>query len=385
LNPLAASRPYNTVTDAALLAALEKSNGHRKRAADLLGISERRVLQRIADMKASGAYSGGVQEAIPEGHVVKGVSTLYNAEGAVAGQWVKTSLDLERQKELTLNALKDSLKSLPTVPRIPAPSKATKALLTAYPMGDPHIGLYAWAEECGEDFDLAIAERDLVRAMQTLVDKAPTSEQALIVNLGDFFHSDSQANTTARSNNQLDVDTRWAKVLRVGISAMRACIEAALEKHKSVRVINEIGNHDTHTAQLLTLALACLYEKNPRVTLDQSPSRFHYVRFHNVLLGVTHGDMVKPDKLGGIMATDRHEDWGQTKYRYWLTGHVHSQRVFELPGCLVESFRTLAAKDAWHSASGYRSGRDMQAIVFDRDFGEVSRYRADIAMVRRMA
>lgn len=371
-------------TDADVLRALESCNGNRAKAAELLGYPERRIYARLAQMKEAGTYSQGVYDSQPDGHIVKGVSTLYNGEGAVAGQWVKTNIDLNWQKDQAISAIKASLKSLPAIPRIPAPTKATKSLLTTYPMGDPHIGLYAWGEECGEDFDLGIAEKDLVRAMQSLVDKAPPSEEALIVNLGDFFHSDSQANTTAQSHNQLDVDTRWAKVLRVGISAMRACIEAALLKHKAVRVINEIGNHDTHTAQLLTLALACLYEKNPRVTLDQSPSRFHYVRFHRVLLGITHGDTVKPDKLGGIMATDKPEDWGQTKYRYWLTGHVHSQRVFELPGCLVESFRTLAAKDAWHSASGYRSGRDMQAIVFDREFGEVSRYRADISMVRRL-
>lgn len=382
MNPFATSRPY-AVADADILSALEKAGGNRAKTAQALRLSERRVFARIAKMKASGAYDQGVHETVPEGHFVKGVSTLIGDDGSVKGQWVRTSLDLEHQKQQVVEAITESVKSLPRVPKIPSPQKADKGLLVVYPQGDPHLGMYAWGEEAGEDFDLAIAERDLVRAMQALVEKSPASEEALIVNLGDFFHSDSQANTTARSNNQLDVDTRWAKVLRTGISAMRACIEAALTKHKKVRVINEIGNHDTHTAQLLTLALGLLYEQNPRVTLDQSPSRFHYVRFHSVLLGVTHGDTVKPDKLGAIMATDRPEDWGQARFRYWLTGHVHNQRVFELPGCLVESFRTLAARDAWHSASGYRSGRDMQAIVFDRQFGEVSRYRADISMVRR--
>jgi len=375
-------RHYN-IPDEVILGALEEAEGNRERAARIAGISLRHMFTRITKLKASGKYGEGVYESQPEGHIVKGVSTLYGDDGSVKGQWVKTALDLEYQKNQVLQSITDSLKSLPKVPRIPSPRSADKTLLTVYPQGDPHLGMYSWSEETGDDFDLAIAERDLIRAMQLLVEKAPASEEALIVNLGDFFHADSQANTTARSNNQLDVDTRWAKVLRTGISAMRACIEAALTKHKKVRVINEIGNHDTHTAQLLTVALGLLYDKNPRVTLDHSPSRFHYHRFHSVLLGVTHGDTVKPINLGGIMATDRPEDWGQAKFRYWLTGHVHNQRVFELPGVLVESFRTLAARDAWHSASGYRSGRDMQCIVFDRQYGEVSRYRADITMVKR--
>jgi len=49
---------------------------------------------------------------------------------------------------------------------------------------------------------------------------------------------------------------------------------------------------------------------------------------------------------------------------------------------VVESFRTLAAKDAWQAAQGYRSGRDMYAIVLDAEHGEVERHRCDIRQVR---
>ncbi len=162
---------------------------------------------------------------------------------------------------------------------------------------------------------------------------------------------------------------------------MRQCIEAALRKHQKVHVINEIGNHDDHTAQVLTLALAMAYENNKRVTFDEGPGRFHYFRFHDVFIGVTHGDTVKPDKLGGIMATDNPEDWGATKRRYWYTGHIHTRNVFEVPGCEVESFRTLAAKDAWTASMGYRSGRDMYCIVHHKNYGEVERHRKDILML----
>jgi len=221
-----------------------------------------------------------------------------------------------------------------------------------------------------------------VAAAQHLVACAPHSHEALVINLGDFFHADSLDNQTRQSHNKLDVDTRWTKVLRVGLRIMRTIIETALTKHRRVRVINEIGNHDEHTSQMLTLALSSMYERNPRVTFDQSPARFHYHSFGRNFIGVHHGDTVKPDSLGAIMAADRPLEWGMSVYRYWYTGHVHNRRVFELPGCLVESFRTLAAKDAWHAESGYRSGRDMQAIVLHRDFGEVCRHRVGIEMLK---
>jgi hypothetical protein len=107
------------------------------------------------------------------------------------------------------------------------------------------------------------------------------------------------------------------------------------------------------------------------------------MRFGQNLIGSTHGDGAKPADLPLLMAADRAEDWGKTSFRYWYTGHVHHRSAKEHPGCIVESFRTLAAKDSWHTGQGYRAGRDMYAIVLDREHGEVERYRCDIRMARR--
>jgi hypothetical protein len=49
----------------------------------------------------------------------------------------------------------------------------------------------------------------------------------------------------------------------------------------------------------------------------------------------------------------------------------------ELPGLLCESFRTLAARDAYATGAGYRAGRDMRLIVHHREDGEIERYRCD--------
>ena len=108
---------------------------------------------------------------------------------------------------------------------------------------------------------------------------------------------------------------------------------------------------------------------------------FWYYRFGKVLIAATHGDTVKHKDLLGVMASDRSEDWGQTKYRYWYTGHVHNQTVTELAGVTCESFRTLAAKDAWAAGAGYRAGRDMRAIIHHKDWGEVERHRCDVGML----
>lgn len=82
------------------------------------------------------------------------------------------------------------------------------------------------------------------------------------------------------------------------------------------------------------------------------------------------------------MATDRAKDWGETEFRYLHTGHIHHDTMKEYPGVKVESFRTLAAKDAYATWNGYRSGQDSKAIVYHRDFGEVERHTVNIAMVK---
>lgn len=370
---MALNRPDITT---AMMQQAVLEHGSITKAAAALNVNERSIRRRFKKVGAS-----RVPFAAPADFTIRGVSTLYDAEGNVRQEWVKswkTEQDLLAQ---LLRAVADSCAPLERVPTIEARGKANTDLMTVYPMGDPHIGMYAWAEETGANFNLELAEANLVAATRRLVNSSPPSATALIVNLGDFFHADNKENRTMRSGHVLDVDTRYAKVLRIGLRAMRACIEAALRKHQAVEVINEIGNHDENTSQAMTLALAMLYEKNPRVTFDESPAKFHYRRFHKVLIGVTHGDTVKPEQLGGIMATDRPEDWGATLHRMWLTGHVHHRRVFELPGCTVESLRTLAGPDAWTAASGYRSGRDMQGIVLHRDYGEVERHRVDICQL----
>ncbi len=331
------------------------------------------VLKELARQGFSPGHD--MTRTVPDGFHVRGVSTLYGSDGKIKGQWVKSQKDQEARLETLLEQFKcidQPYRGKSETP--PAPEHCNEDLMVVYPMGDPHLGMYSWAAETGQDFDLKIAESNLVAAVDRLVGLAPPAERALIINVGDFFHSDNLSNQTTRSRHVLDVDSRWPKVVAVGIRTMRRCIDRALERHAHVTVINEIGNHDDHTSIFLSLCLAQYYENNPRVEIDTSPAHFHYVRFGANLIGVTHGNNTKPADLPGIMACDRAQDWGCTKHRYWYTGHIHHDTLKEYPGCVVETFRTLAARDAWHHEQGYRSGRDMKLDVLHIKFGRINRH-----------
>lgn len=358
--------------------------------AEQMGMSERnafRMLQRVKQNAAKMGYSPehDMTKPVPDGFVVSGVSTYYNDEGKAIGQWVKSKLAADDRLKALHEAIADA------VAEYKGGIKPTKQLkqkqdgsnyMVAIPIGDPHIGMYAWSEEAGEDFDTDIARNDLLNASRNLFNASPDADRCLIANLGDFFHSDNQSNRTARSGAALDVDTRWSRVLKLGCMVMVDMIQLALKKYPEVEVINAIGNHDDHSAVMLSAFLSAYFSDEPRVTVQPTTAKFHYVKFGKCLIGVTHGDTIKHNDLGELMATDQAEDWGSTEHRMWFVGHIHHSRKTELRGCTVESFRTLAAKDAWHAAKGYRSGRDMNAIVLHKDYGEVARYRCDIRMAR---
>jgi hypothetical protein len=325
-------------------------------------------------------------DVLPEGHRLRGVSSLIREDGSTALQWIKTASETEQREQVLERLMRDLPTTIPIregsiePPAGPLPDD----LLACYPLGDPHVGMLAWAAEGGDDHDLKIAESLLIGAMRHLAAQGPKAKHALIANLGDFFHADNLQGTTMRSGHKLDVDSRWAKVLRVGINIKIALIDEALRHHDDVRVICEIGNHDDHSSVFLAIALECHYRNEPRVSIDTSPSHFHYHRFGKNLIGTTHGNTVKHAELESVMASERPTDWGETKHRMWLCGHIHTSRRWEYRGCTVETFRTLAARDAYTAEHGYRSGRDAHRIVLHREHGEVSRTVANVDLIRSL-
>lgn len=364
------------------------THGNVVAAAAALGMTAVTLRAHLRELAARAARRGwspahDMERTVPDGFHVKGVSTMYDGDGNVRGQWVKSARDGEHKLEALFAAVAEIAEPFRgAADPCPVQDHHDADLMAAYIMGDPHVGMFSWAHETGNDFDTRIAERDLVTAVDHLVAIAPAAKSALVVNLGDFFHGDNSDNRTARSGHSLDIDTRYAKVLSIGIRIMRRIIDRALEKHEEVKVINEIGNHDDNSALMLALCLAAYYEREPRVEIDTSPAKFHWHRFGLNLIGVTHGDTVKATSLPGVMSCDRAKDWGETEHRHWYTGHVHHDSAKDFPGVTVETFRTLAPADAWHRAAGYRSAQDMKCDVWHREFGRINRHIVGIKQVR---
>lgn len=362
-------------TDDEIVKALKKHNGIRVAAAREIGMAARSLQARIDTMKGKGID-------IPESTYgnITGRSTLLGADGEVKLTWVKESAG-QLSPEKIADAIREALLGVPPAKTIPAAKAPLGDLLTVYPIGDAHLGMYAWAEEAGEDYDLKIAEGLHTSAMRHLVRVSPASKRAIVLDVGDFTHYDNIKGETARSHNTLDFDSRFHAMIRCTLRVADAMIQAAAEKHEEVWVYCVPGNHNDMGAAWMVESLAMHYRKNPRIKVIAKAGKFFYHEFGKVLLGMTHGDTGKPEKLAGVMPVDMPEAWGRTKHKHWLTGHVHHKSQLELVGTTWETFRTLAPRDAWAQGAGYRAGRDMQSIVYHREHGEVARHRFDPAML----
>ena len=316
---------------------------------------------------------------LPDPKIIVKLSTLYDQEGNITQQWVAEKPEAVAQAEAWQEYAKALSEDLPRAEPVEPPTDTDSDLLAGYPVGDHHMGQLSWGEETGDSWDLKIGERMLAGATNFLVSQAPAAGQALIAFLGDFMHYDSFESVTPTSRNQLDVDSRFPKMVRASIRAIRHMIESTLRKHAQVHVIVEVGNHDLSSSIFLMECLANTYESEPRVTVDTSPMHFHYYCFGDNLIGTHHGHGTHMKNLPLIMAADRPKEWGAAKHRFWWTGHLHTAKrqvavdLQDLSGCTVEQFRVLAATDAWAAQRGYRATRSMSSIILHRRYGEVAR------------
>lgn len=315
---------------------------------------------------------------VPAGQRIKGVSALVDSEGREIIKWIKT-----KEGELSSEAIIDSIKAAfegfkgSYEPR-PAPVDTDSDQMTVYSIVDWHIGLLAWAEETGENYDLAIAKKIILGAMARLIGSSPPSKYAVILGLGDLLHFDGFEPVTSRSGNFLDVDGRYPKVLRTAADMIISTIDMALQKHERVLVRMLPGNHDDRSTVALNLALDYKFDGHERVTVDASPSRIWWHRFGKVFLGATHGDKMKMNDLPLVMAADRPQDWASSTYRRIYTGHLHHERRLEDGGVIVTCMRTPVAKDAYHSWERYRSGRSVYSETFRRDGSEAATLQFNI-------
>ena len=361
-----------------------------QRIADRLGTTKWSVRDTLKNLKSRAAMQGhspdhDMVHTVPDGFVLRGVSTLYNDEGKPVSQWVKSASDKERQLEIALEAFKAGL--LDEIDGLHKPVKAPEATknedrLSAYLIGDHHLNALCWSPETGgDDWDTNIAQDVLIKAVDKLVSAAGDAEVGALINLGDFLHANSGDNKTAKGT-PVDVDGRLGRVIRVVGNLFKVLITRMLETHKEVWLINVRGNHDPDASLWLNEMMRLYFASEPRVKVFDNFSKWIHFEWGKTLVVMHHGDRVKTQALYEAVTRDYAEEWGRSKYRYLYHGHIHHRTVTELGGLHLESFGVLCPPDSFHSASGYGSARSMSCVILDKNYGEHSRFKVGIDEVK---
>lgn len=369
------------------------NEGTQKKAARVLQITQHTISNAYKRARSRAEIRGyspqhGLHNPVPGTQLLKGASTLYDEDGKVRLQWVKSSANLQAIQAALHGfaaGLADDVRGGFGKVAQRRKNFADAELATHYKIGDQHLGLYAWGSETGgEDYDLAKSTADIVGGLSFLIDAAPPTQTGVLVNVGDFLHANDRKGQTPGSGNSLDVDGRHGKVARRAAHILRDAVRLMLTKHQSVQVINARGNHDPDAAVSMEIALEAYFEKEPRVTVQRNDCKIQHFQWGNVCHFVYHGERNRQQQLAHL--TNRYrEQIGQSQFVYVDNGHVHHKQREELGPCLFEVWNPLTAADQYHADSLYGASRSISSVVYHKQFGEVSRNVCDLRIIRQEA
>jgi hypothetical protein len=368
---------YCTPRQKQILEAIERL-GSARAAATELGMNIGGASETYLAVKRKAAKFGyspdhDFTRPVPDGYIAKGVSTYYNAEGKPAGQWVKASLSHEALVDAMREAVEGFKDEIPPVVSIVAPVASEEHLCNLYTFTDYHLGMLAWHQEGGSDWNISIAERTIIAALQQMIEQSPKAHTAVINIQGDFLHTDGKTPVTPASKHVLDADSRFPKIRKSAIRVIRSMVAMSLLRHQEVHLVIAEGNHDEESSGWLADLFSVHYEEEPRVTVNDSVLPFYVFEWGSTMLGIHHGHKVKNESLPLLFAAQFPQQWGRTTRREIHCGHRHHRDEKEYNGVTVVQHPTLAARDAYAARGGWIADRAAWAITYHKKYGAVGR------------
>ena len=251
---------------------------------------------------------------------------------------------------------------------------------------DVHFGMLAWDKETPHDYDLDIAEKLFLHAVQDLLNKsAGYSPSRIIFPFGnDFLHIDDPTNLTPQNRNPLDVDSRlikiYTKAKKAVIKAIDYCRQVA-----PVDIVWIPGNHDPNVSYYLCDVISEVFSGDEDVKVDVGAKWRKFYPWGDSLLVYTHGVEEPIRDLPGIIATEEPKLWGNSKYREIHIGHKHKKQeirwinVDTHAGTVVRMIPSIATEDAWHYRMGYIKGyHAAESYVWDKKYGVIGQFTSYI-------
>lgn len=387
-------KQWATDAQARCIDAVIAEGGNERAAARRIGIHHsvlQRQLKRARKKAAAHGWSPehGLSRPIPAPFIARGHSSLdkVHPDGSreMTLQWTKTRLDDEAWLEAVEEGIASFVEGIDTSGiKVPdGPLNADDDIIPWIQIGDAHLGMLAHEAETGENFDLKIAERELLMAIMMLIEEMKPVRRLVINDLGDFTHYENFEGVTQASGNMLDYDGRFPKMIDVYARVMRTIVDLALTKAEQVDIIVNQGNHSRTNDIWMAVLLREVYAPTGRVNVLNNHSPFIGYRMGNTFVMTHHSDKTKPNKLAQVMTSDFRRDFGETEFHYIDIGHIHHHmKSVEHPEVIIESWNILAAKDAYAHDNGYRARQSITIVNRSKKYGEVGRRLLPIQQVR---
>jgi transposase-like protein len=128
------------------------TTGSISAAARELGINQSALSRTLDSVKKRASMQGyspefNMNNPVPEGYRVSGVSSYYSPDGKLQGQWVKSTADQEQRDRVIRETYETLAKDLPRIKPSVAPKVSVKELCNLYVMTDCHVGMLAWHKD----------------------------------------------------------------------------------------------------------------------------------------------------------------------------------------------------------------------------------------------
>jgi hypothetical protein len=269
--------------------------------------------------------------------------------------------------------LKDIQEYVPKFPKIKRVKSSDSHLLVLDP-ADIHIGKLCTAFEAGESYNNQIAVKRVLEGLEGILQKVSSFDIDKILFIGgnDILHIDNPKRTTTSGTPQ-DTDGMWHTNFLIAKKLYVEVLEILLGV-ADVRFTFNPSNHDYTNGFFLAQIVETYFKDCKNIDFDCSIAHRKGFKYHNNLIGTTHGDGAKISDLPLLMAQEFSKEWAETKHRYVYTHHVHHKTSKDFIGVTVESLRSPSGTDSWHHRNGFQHApKAVEGFLHCKENGQIAR------------
>jgi hypothetical protein len=311
-------------------------------------------------------------EAISRGLDPNEVKSVWFKDKETSFNVTNLNFNSKEKNDFRDTLIADLKKYSPKFPELKRTANKDAKLLVIDP-ADVHIGKLADSFETGKSYNSQIAVNRVKEGVKGILGECSgfKIDKILFVGGNDILHTDTPKRTTTSGTPQ-DTDGMWYRNFLMAKDLYIDVLETLLSV-ADVHFVFNPSNHDYTNGFFLANVIETYFKDCKNITFDCSIAHRKYFRYGNNIIGTTHGDGAKHDKLPLLMAAET-KYYSECTKRYIYIHHIHHKMSKDYPGVTIESLRSPSEADSWHHRNGYEhSPVALEAFIHHKKHGQTTR------------